>query len=142
MSILASQVYVKTLEEQNAQRPDRSIFRRNRGYSFVVTALTQTTRNIVRGGYQRLRAEQRAHRLAAGQSDGVSAYRRESVSREQHQGHERTAYHEEQHTREAIAEHEEARVHLERDYAETYQLSRSYQGHGWGVVKGVGWDYD
>jgi hypothetical protein len=97
----------------------------------------QRTTQLVRGD-QRLRAEQRAHRLAAGQSDGVSAYRRESVSREQHQGHERMTYHEEQHAREEVAEHEEARVHLERDYAETYRLSRSYQGREAGTVETQG----
>ena len=94
---------------------------------------SQRTTQVARGN-QRLTAEQHAHRLAAGQSDGVTAYRRETASREQHQGAEQTGYHEEQRIGENIREHEESRVNLERDYADAYQLSRSYSGSEGGTL--------
>ncbi len=87
---------------------------------------------------QRLRTEQNAHRLAAGQSDAVSAYRRETASREAHQGQENTGYYEKQHVREDVREHEEAQVNLERDYADNYSLSRSYSGSEAGVMQTQG----
>ena len=94
---------------------------------------SQRTTQVARGD-QRLTSEQNAHRLAAGQSDGVTAYRRETASSAQHQGAERTSYHEEQRSSENIREHEESRVNLERDYAEAYSLARSYQGREAGTL--------
>ena len=87
---------------------------------------------------QRLRTEQNAHRLAAGQSDAVSAYRRETASQETHQGKENTGYYEKQHISEQVNEHEESRVSLERDYADNYSLSRSYSGSEAGVMQTQG----
>ncbi|HOU12814.1 MAG TPA: hypothetical protein PKZ84_06830 [Anaerolineae bacterium] len=87
---------------------------------------------------QSLRTEQNAHRLAAGQSDSVSAYRRETASHEAHQGQENTGYYEKQHVSEQVNEHEEAQVSLERDYADRYSLSRSYSGSEAGVVQTQG----
>jgi len=87
---------------------------------------------------QRVRTEQNAHRLAAGQSDAVSAYRRETASREVHQGQENTAYSDKQRISERINEHEESQVSLERDYADNYSLSRSYSGSEAGVMQTQG----
>ena len=87
---------------------------------------------------QRLRTEQNAHRLAAGQSDAVSAYRRETASREAHQGQENTGYSDKQRISERINEHEESQVSLERDYADNYSLSRSYSGNEAGVMQTQG----
>ena len=87
---------------------------------------------------QRLRTEQNAHRLAAGQSDAVSAYRRETASHEAHQGQENTAYSDRQRISERINEHEESQVSLERDYADSYSLSRSYSGSEAGVMQTQG----
>ncbi len=87
---------------------------------------------------QRLRTEQNAHRLAAGQSDAVSAYRRETASHEAHQGQENTSYSDRQRISERIDEHEEAQVSLERDYADSYSLSRSYSGSEAGVMQTQG----
>ncbi|MEJ5346876.1 MAG: hypothetical protein WHS83_18355 [Chloroflexus sp.] len=87
---------------------------------------------------QRLRTEQNAHRLAAGQSDAVSAYRRETASHEEHQGQENTAYADRQRISERINEHEESQVNLERDYADNYSLSRSYSGSEAGVMQTQG----
>ena len=98
---------------------------------------TQRTTQLSRGG-QRVQAEQDVHRLASGRSDGVSAYRRETQSQEQHQGGETTRYHEEQRLRETVNEHEEAQVRLERDYADSYALSRSYSGREGGVLQTQG----
>ncbi len=87
---------------------------------------------------QRLRTEQNAHRLAAGQSDAVSAYRRETASREAHQGQEHTGYYDKQYVSEQVNEHEESQVSLERDYADAYSLSRSYSGSEAGVMQTQG----
>ncbi len=87
---------------------------------------------------QRLRTEQNAHRLAAGQSDSISAYRRETASHEEHQGQENTGYYDKQHVSEQVNEHEESQVSLERDYADAYSLSRSYSGSEAGVMQTQG----
>jgi len=85
----------------------------------VFSEQSHRTTQVTRGD-QRLTGKQNAHRLAAGQSDGVSAYRRETTSHEEHQEEEHTGYHEEQHVQEAVREHEESQISLERDYADTY----------------------
>lgn len=85
-----------------------------------------------------MQAAQDVHRLASGRSDGDSAYRRQTQSHEQHQGGEHTSYHEEQRLRETVNEHEEAQVRLERDYADSYALSRSYSGREGGVLQTQG----
>ncbi len=98
---------------------------------------TQRTTQLSRSG-QRLQTEQDTHRLASGRSDAVSTYQRETQSQERHQGGEATTYHEQQQLQETVDEHEEAQVHLERDYADAYRLSRSYSGQEGGVVRTQG----
>ncbi len=103
----------------------------------VFSEQTQRATQVTRAD-QRLRTEQNAHRLGAGQSDAVSAYRRETASHEEHQGQENTGYYDKQHVSEAVQEHEESRVNLERDYADSYSLSRSYSGSEAGVMQTQG----
>jgi len=103
----------------------------------VFSEQTQRATQVTRAD-QRLRIEQNAHRLGAGQSDSVNAYRRETASREAHQGQENTAYADRQRISERIDEHEEAQVSLERDYADSYSLSRTYSGSEAGVMQTQG----
>jgi len=79
--------------------------------------------------------EEQARELSASRSQGVTDWERQQQTRETFQGHTDTSYAAGAHIAENISEREDARVALERDYAERYSMSRSYNGVEEGVLR-------
>ena len=72
--------------------------------------------------------ESQAHELAASRGQGQTGWEREAETHQEFTEHTDTQYAAGAHISEQIDEHEEAEIHLERDYADRYNLQRSYSG--------------